>query len=351
MSPSSWDTIFGLSSLICFFLGTTGNILAVTYFLTRPKTLSPNTLLYICINITDIVICCLSLITGLVNLSPSLGETLFHSAPFFCNLWGILWNVTIRVSVFLIALLSITRVVSLHRPYTPLALRSAGVPVVVYLVLMLFQAAIPFMRGATYQYFPRFKVCSWDLGKVFKLGSVPFNVLYFLLNIVEFVVPIFPVTSCCCFIIMKLRSRSVTATSARTTLIKREATVTIVLLTVTYLIWNLPLCIVLILNYTTQVNELRHHGSPRHYHFTYDVHLRTFMNSQTIVLNSVCNTCLYFYRITELRRWTVDLIDLCLSRVFGIHRGVRGWCFKPPVEDRYGSRSRIQPKHDLDTVL
>ena len=311
-----WDIVFGISSLVCFLLGTTGNLFAVSYFLTRTTSLSPNTLLYICINLTDIVICSLTLFTGLVNLSPSLGDAIFKSSPPFCNVWGILWNVTIRVSVFLIAVLSISRVVSLHHPYKKMSLWNVSVPVTVYVLLMLLQASIPFIRGSKYEYFPQLKVCSWDLAAVFIRGSIPFNVLYFLLNIVEFVMPIFPVTSCCCFIILKLRSKAVTslASSARGSTVKREATVTIVLLTLTYLVWNLPLCVVLILNYTTQISELACHGSPGHYHFAYHDHLRTFMNSQTIALNSVCNTCLYFYRITDLRRWTLNLLGQFYSQ-------------------------------------
>lgn len=317
MALDLFDTIFGVTSLLCFLLGTTGNILAVSYFLTRRTSMSPNTLLYICINLTDILICNLTLFTGLVNLSPALGDSLFLNSPVFCNLWGVLWNMTIRVSVFLIAVLSVSRVVSIHDPHRRLSRWSVAVPVMVYVGLMLLQASIPFIRGSKYEYFSHLKVCSWDLSKVFGMGSPPFNVLYFLLNIVEFVMPIFPVTTCCCFIIMKLRSRSTDslASCARVNALKREATITIVLLTITYLVWNLPLCVVLILNYVTQISELHHHGSPDHYHFEYHVHLRTFMNSQTIVLNSVCNTCLYFYRITDLRRWTVDLIEKFFTRM------------------------------------
>ena len=358
MFPSHWDTIFGVSSLLCFLLGTTGNILAASYFLTRPVVLSPNTLLHICINLTDILICSLALFTGLVNLSPSMGETLFNTDPLLCNVWGILWNVTIRVSVYLIAVLSVSRLISIYLPHKRMSLWSVAVPIVTYVFLMLLQAATPFFRGTKYEYFPRFKVCSWDLGKVFVKGSPPFNVLYFLLNIVEFVFPLIPVTSCCCFIILKLRfkrisssSSSSTAGSTRRSTVKREATITIVLLTITYLVWNVPLCIVLILNYITQVSELQSHDSPGHYHFQYHVQLRTFMNSQTIVLNCVCNTCLYFYRITGLRRWTRDLMTHIFCRVFRC-RVVRELRVPTtPILGNGHSRSYLRPGRQLETAL
>ena len=34
----------------------------------------------------------------------------------FCNLWAMLWQIAIRVSVFLVGMLSITRVISILKP-------------------------------------------------------------------------------------------------------------------------------------------------------------------------------------------------------------------------------------------
>jgi len=304
--PSAIEIAFGASSLLSFLVGTTGNIIAVFYFLKRSTTSTANTIIYACINITDTTICSLVLFTGLANLSPALGEQLFSNSV-FCNVWGVLWNMIVRLSVYLIGVLSVSRVVSLYRPYQKMRRRTVLLPIIVYFLLMVFQAAMPFYHGRGYRYFPEHQVCSWSLGEIFDSRSVAFNFWFFVLTVLEFVVPVVPVTACCCLLMYKLRAKH--SISERMNVIKREATITIVLLTVTYLVFNVPLCTVVLLNYSSKITEIHGHSTPSHTHFSfnYDKDLRSFINTQTIVLNCVANTCLYFYRIGELREWARGL--------------------------------------------
>lgn len=295
---TSVDLIFGLLSLLSFLLGLPGNILSTLYFLSRTPT--PNTLTYILINLTDITICSLALFIGLSNLSPQFGVW-FFSAVWVCNTWGVLWNISIRMSVYLIAVLSISRVYKLHYPNLRTSIYPTITAVGTYLLLLTLQAVIPYTRGVGYTYLPEYCLCSWRLSDLFTPGTAHFTVSYFVLNILEFVVPTVPVTVCCVAMISKLRGR--VSVNKQIEHIKRQATVTVVLLTVVYLLWNVPICVVTILNYHTQVTEQGQH--PRHFHFTYSTYLRSFINTQTIVLNSVCNTVLYYCRIKGLRQFAM----------------------------------------------
>ena len=298
MSPESLDILSGIISLICVLIGTTGNIFAVSYFLSRSPTMTANTFIYSCINITDILISSLALFPGLAFLSGHIGEVLFANT-FLCNMWGMLWNITIRMSVYLIAVLCLSRVVTLYRPYSKISLLSVVVPIVCYVLLMVVQAVIPYFHQARYTYFPVFKLCAWKLSALFSPGAAPFRVWYFVFNILEFVVPVFPVIGSCFFMVFKLRTKETSNRMMST--IKRDATITIILLTITYLVWNLPLCVITSLNYISLVSSNR-------LSFSYPTRLRIFINTQTILLNSVCNTCLYFYRIVDLRQWSLGVV-------------------------------------------
>ena len=326
MAAHPVDILFGVTSLVCFVIGTVGNMFAATYFLSRSPAVTPNAFIYSCINITDILICTLALFSGLANLSAEFREIIFSNV-FICNLWGMLWNITVRISVYLIGVLCLSRAVTLYRPYTKPSLWSVAIPILFYSLLMVLQAAIPYIHGARYNYIPLYKICTWKLSDLFQPSSTPFKVWFFLFNILEFVLPVIPVVGSCFFMIFKLRTQK--STNRAITSIKREATITIILLTVIYLVWNLPLCVVTTLNYIKICPSA-------HFSFSIPVRLRSFINAQTILLNSVCNTCLYFYRIADLRKWTVSVTRGWIS-------AVGKWARKKRVVRLPSSPGRVPP--------
>ena len=63
-----------------------------------------------------------------------------------------LWNIAPRLSVYLIAVLSISRTVSLIYPLRHSSRKETAAPILVYTVLQIVQATLPFWFGATLKF-------------------------------------------------------------------------------------------------------------------------------------------------------------------------------------------------------
>ena len=151
------NLLYGFICVLCFLLGTTLNSWSLYYFLRKPRHLS--TLVYIAITTTDIGICVLSLpvsISYLSNRAPGA----FGSVA-FCQVWGVLWNALARMSVFLVAVLSISRTFSLKYPFKPVSKKMIVGLMVGYAVVQLLQSSIPFWFGTLYQYYDTHIQCQW----------------------------------------------------------------------------------------------------------------------------------------------------------------------------------------------
>ena len=111
------DISIGVLLITCFLLGTLGNSLALGYFISRQRTTS--NILYLSIVTVDLVSVFLLLSPALSHFSYR--DPLLLSYPLFCNLWGVFFFISSRLSVFLVAVLSISRTIALFSPPSPRA--------------------------------------------------------------------------------------------------------------------------------------------------------------------------------------------------------------------------------------
>ena len=302
-----WNVIFGVLASICFVIGTTGNTLTLVYFLSR-RTKSINTLLYISINSTDVLISILIMCVGISHFNSNT-PTLF-SDNVFCNIWGILWNIAARMSVFLIAVLSISRTISLIYPLRMhnMKHRTILVPVAMYFIIQVIQATIPYWYGVQYQYSGYLTFCSWGLDDVVGWNTVAHKILVFILIDLEFIAPLIPITGSCIICVYRLMKYEDSEIASQPGMgeIRRNATLTITLLTILYIVFNVPMCFYLIVfsvgvyDYTFQL--------PATLSIKTLNYLTIFAYIYTIALNSTCNTILYFTRIKEIREYVLRLI-------------------------------------------
>jgi hypothetical protein len=65
---------------------------------------------------------------------------------------GMLWNMAPRLSVFLMAVLSISRTISLVYPLRRIRRQDVALPILFYTALQLVQATLPFWFGAKYRF-------------------------------------------------------------------------------------------------------------------------------------------------------------------------------------------------------
>ena len=159
-SPYSehWDAILGTALLACSLIGIPGNVQALRYFLVRERTTSVS--VYLCIVGCD-------LLTSLLTLPPAISllrdrHALALAVPTSCAVWGAGWTLTSRLSVFLVAVLSVTRVVALRRPFTPLQRHTVLTSILLYSVLLLgLSAVLPLTLGGPYLYNRSTVMCGW----------------------------------------------------------------------------------------------------------------------------------------------------------------------------------------------
>ena len=77
--------------------------------------------------------------------------TLLNST-IICNIHGIVWYITSKLTIYLVALLSITRTISLVFPFYKINKNIALASIVLYLIYLVIPATFPFWYQALYTY-------------------------------------------------------------------------------------------------------------------------------------------------------------------------------------------------------
>ena len=354
---SASNIVLGTLCIVIFSVGTLANIFTLIYFTLCKGYKSTSQLLYLCINSVDIMICVLTLPMAVSYLQGRTAGMFQWSV--FCNVWGVLWNITIRLSVFLIALLSITRTVKLLKPMRHMKHRYILGIAVMYLLAMLLQACIPFYYNIQYSYKPYLVLSTWSVRDVFELHSKSSTAIKILLVHVEMILPLFPVTICCVVTIIALR-RSHTQLSQQgsnptQSRVKAAATVTIVVLTLNYIIFNLPLAVYII---TGQVEELYPNTSEwRSNFFGWDARAGYITNhvvtKLSVGLNSLINPGLYFWRLKAMRVFAREEVEKVMRRLLK-NKKERGSFVRPDRTVglyKLGSDSRITVVNNSEGVM
>lgn len=149
--------VYGAVGLLSFILGTTLNFVSLCYFINKPKHLS--TIIYISIIIIDLIICTLSLPISLSYLSHR--APVVFSSTVVCQVCGVLWNGAARMSVFLVAVLSMTRTFQLRYPFRIVQRRLILALICGYGALQMLQSTIPYWFGVVYKYYDSHIQCQW----------------------------------------------------------------------------------------------------------------------------------------------------------------------------------------------
>lgn len=300
--------IFGLIETICFIIGAAGSALIMSYFVAKTKDESSGEFLNICISCTDLIICLLSLSCAVSDFSY--GDQMMFSSKFYCNVWGFLWNVSSKLSIFIIAVLSLARTICVTLPFCRVRRIHVAIPVFIYLLTLLIQSSTPFFftaKGAagSYLYVKSYTLCGFYVGDVFDRGTVEFQVFQYWVAYVNLLAPLPVIATSCCITVYKLKvagtalSRTRSQRNSEGGKFKNEATITVVILTVIYLMFNTPLCLFWILGVHTTVLESVLPSN----NFTADKII--FFNF--IVMRSMCNVIAYYCRIKDLREHTTDV--------------------------------------------
>lgn len=219
-----------------------GSAIVLSYFLLKSKDRTASTFLYIWICSTDLIICTLTFPSALSDYNS--GAAVWFNNKHFCNIWAFVWFVSSKMSIFMIAVLSIARAVAVLFPLRVKLRRiHIAIPLSVYLLILLVQYTLPFVCGARagYSYFTEHNMCNYHWADVFEYGSWQYWALRYWTTVVYHFVPLLAILLSFGLTVNKLRKKNIRSTAGEGK--KREATMTIVILTIIYIVFNVPLAV------------------------------------------------------------------------------------------------------------
>ena len=315
---SEMDIFLGLVCAACVALGVPANLLSLLYFVKKKisgkmrgtKEFFGN--LYIAIALTDLVICAtiIPVVEAFLNGRDS---KLFENEA-FCTIWGLLWEIIPFYSVFLVGVLSISRLITLLRPHgilnntillSFLGAYLAGLVLSKTLPLVLGLSAVKYLRNTMYCFFlPSNNKIFWS----FSIVS----------SIMLLAAPILPIIITCLAMIYKL---SITGAPSSKINLKRKgamkkqakATKTIIVVTLVYIFYNIPVFIKFAhhLQYVIRNTTDERYDYKKAYNsvllywygwvLTYTV---------CVVLNSTTNPIVYICRMKSFKLFVFDTFRL-----------------------------------------
>ena len=213
--------------------------------------------------------------------------------------------------------MSICRTISLSLPFLRLSKRHILIPTIVYLVILMVLQSIPWWFNKSYFFMN--SLCAWTLW--FHGKSVEYKVLQMFLIFLPFILPLFPIVVSCFISVVKLKTDTTNSTpwstevgnehAAQVRKSKRSATITIVIITVAYIIFNVPYCLLMLDGVVSILSEGKANViQPWFYYSTpYYREINILFTIYMFPLNSTINPIIYILRMKNLRRYIWNILN------------------------------------------
>ena len=214
------------------------------------------------------------------------------SYPFLCSTWAFLNNLTTLLSMFLVAVLSTSRSLTLLKPSCHVTPRIVTLLSLGYaLVLVVGICSVPlWYPHINYTFNTNYGYCSMRVGEEVNMD------LYFKLISLFLFIPVIPVCGSCVISSYQIRrSVAVTQNSHVITSLKLHARLTILVVTVIYLIFNMPLFVYLSISYHNE-GAVSRMLSPSQQNL-----LRVLLDIVCVGLNAAVNPVVYFCTMNNFR--------------------------------------------------
>ena len=294
------DITYGLICVFCSLFGILGNIFSFFFFKAKKRDMS--TVIYMLITGCDIVINIFVFPVGTSLLSERKPGSIFGN-KYSCAAWVYVWHSGIVVSSCLVACLSITRTLSMFRPFSRLKIRNICIFVLIYSVST-------FLHTVWYQLNGGFEIdfSTYTSQCILRMFFVEDNrVLTFLMTLcrgVFYVAPIFVVAVSCVMSAAVLTRKNRNVQQRELQQSRNRATVTILLFALLYEICNIPYIyhIVVQVVFFYDVN-FKYDVTKIYSLYKFDVSGYYFTASSTLLIaaNSAVNPILYLWRMPRLR--------------------------------------------------
>ena len=301
------DHMIGGLTALCMLVGLIGNTSAFLYFWGR-KRRSVHNMLYL--TITSVDICTsLSAATIVVVLFNNRDPFLLEDS-LFCTQWYVIIGFSLRMSMFLVVLISITRTINIVFPFFSVSYHKLIYAVLMYGAWLLIFDGVVFGLKIMY---PRYNVhhacCLPFPPESNHDPGITLIVWWFAIE-AEFMLPSVVVFISFTASTVSLYKRNSVKSEKDEKF--RRATVTIALFTVVFLVCNIP-CFLYQLNVI--IYRLSAHtvgldvNKPGSFYWYGSLVSQLF----TTFLNAALNPCLYFLRMRPMRLWIRERVCRCCN--------------------------------------
>lgn len=217
----------------CFLVGTPANILSLFYFCRSRSHLS--SLLHLLMNLADLTMCLL-IVPPLVLNNLTQGEPLPFSWEPYCVGWYLLQMMATRYSIFLIGVISLLRTWLVMRPLALVPRRKILVLLPSYLAYILARFLFFHFNNLKPEYFIGVRHCI-----IISYAKEAFLYGVLACDFLEIVIPTIIIVSSCAITVVHLNRAPLQRATVGSA--KRKATITVIILTVVYIFFNLP-CVI-----------------------------------------------------------------------------------------------------------
>ena len=301
--------IIGTVYLVCFLVGSTANLLSLVHFSIVKR--STSTMIHRIMNFTDFIFCSIIALPPGISMVSGLEPHLF-SWDIFCDFWYISFIVSFRFSIFIIAILSITRAIMIVYPLTRISRKLILSLFAMYFTYLVLRCLIPYhYNRATFQ--ENVSVCVIKLTRE-ELTKIQYILVF---SSLETVLPLFPITISCIVSLYTLRKSIQHQNLVRDrnmshqpqiadSSLKYRAGVTVIILTSVYIIFS----ITYIMDYFFAFLDVLTDGKlwvykdlVEHHLDTYYFLKKTIFSSTFLgVINSTINPIVFIVRIGIIRQ-------------------------------------------------
>ena len=288
------DITYGTICIFCFTIGFPANILSFIFFHKKSNDL-PCTL-YKFNAINDSIICFIT-----VSMAhPFLNERspgFVNSNSVTCLLLSYLWIMSMRLSIYLVIVITLSRSLALVFPFRKVPLVPILVSIIIYGIFVIGQYFVSQIVGKVdYGYFSDDASCS------FMFTDNSRSIFWEVVMTISYIIPVFVVlifTSISGYFIMRKKS---IVQSGNTSLMeaRRKATITLVIFASIYLFFNSPIAVYFIIQ-TIDASILYWNNSS---------YFDTFIISISVALNATINPFLYMWRMHSFQLYILNKLKL-----------------------------------------
>lgn len=328
---SPMETALGVAYIILVIMGIPSNIVSVIHFSTQTararSTREYFKWIYTNIALVDLAITVFCFPVIAVFLDDKRNSVFFHD-DMFCKFWGFLWEVLPYYSVFLVLVMSISRMLILVKPMMVLSKRLLFFTLAIYNILLITAKVTFYMAEITkIDFTKRDTLCILTYVE----ANQSIYPVYTFFNIILLAVPIIPICISCFLSISRMyktdqavrgKSTRKSTGSMRKASIKksqmrhRRATVTVILMTVTYIVCNIPV----FLNYVLYGvwSAFSWSKNPKNYEEFYGTTFMFYYSWNSclvlfVLINAAVNPIIYLTRMKEFRQFVIGKFHILFT--------------------------------------